>query len=110
MSRSDGSAAWLVDRSSRGTVVNGTAAQRDWPFPLPESFDVDVASLSALRLVDRGVSVSAVGNAVIAALGANALGKLALAMSAGPVAFWLPLLASTLAAAGAGFAVLAAMG
>ena len=60
--------------------------------------------------LERGVSVAAVGHAVLAALLANALGKLALAMSAGPVAFWLPLAASTLAAAGAASAVLAAMG
>ena len=76
---------------------------------LSGSFDVDVATLSALRLHSQGLSVTVVGHAVLAALGANAVGKLALAMSAGPVAFWLPLLASTLAAAGAGIAVMSVM-
>lgn len=94
--------AVIVERFGSGSLVLTSA--------LSGSFDVDVASLSALRLFDQGVPVSSVGHAVLAALGANALGKVVLAMSAGPVAFWLPLLVATLAAAGAGIAVLAAMG
>jgi len=92
--------AAIVDLFGSGSLLLTSA--------LSGSFDVDVASLSALRLFDRGVPVSTVGHAVLAALGANALGKVALAMSAGPAAFWLPLLVTTLAAAAAGIAVLAA--
>jgi len=73
---------------------------------LSGTFDVDVAVLSALRLFDQGVPASTVGLAVLAALGANALGKLGLAISAGPVAFWMRLLAATMAAGGAAVAVL----
>jgi uncharacterized membrane protein (DUF4010 family) len=66
---------------------------------LAGSFDVDVSVLGALRLVKHSVSVETVSQAVLAALAANAIGRLLLAISAGPVKFWLPLAAATLIAA-----------
>jgi uncharacterized membrane protein (DUF4010 family) len=64
-------------------------------------FDVDVAVLSALRLVSQEIGLSVVGSAVLAALAANAFGRIGLAVLAGPASFWLPLSASTVAAAAA---------
>ena len=65
---------------------------------LAGAFDVDVSVLGALRLVKHSVSVETVGQALLAALAANAIGRLLLAISAGPVKFWLPLAAATLVA------------
>ncbi|TJW05339.1 MAG: MgtC/SapB family protein [Mesorhizobium sp.] len=70
---------------------------------LAGTFDVDVSVLSALRLVKHSVAVETVGQAVLAALAANAIGRLSLAVFAGPVRFWLPLAGITLVAAAAGF-------
>ncbi|TPK74734.1 MgtC/SapB family protein [Mesorhizobium sp. B2-4-15] len=67
------------------------------------TFDVDVSVLSALRLVRQSVAVETVGQAVLAALAANAVGRLSLAVFAGPVKFWLPLAGTTLIAATAGY-------
>lgn len=64
------------------------------------AFDVDVAVLSALRLVEQTAVISVVGEAVLVALGANAIGRLFLSIIAGPVRFSLPLASITLAAAG----------
>jgi len=66
---------------------------------LAGTFDVDVSVLGALRLIRHSVPVETVGKAVLAALAANAIGRLLLAISAGPVSFWLPLAAATLVAA-----------
>lgn len=66
---------------------------------LAGTFDVDVSVLGALRLIRHSVPVETVGQAVLAALAANAIGRLLLAISAGPVSFWLPLAAATLVAA-----------
>ena len=66
---------------------------------LAGTFDVDVSVLSALRLVKHSVPVETVGQAVLAALAANAIGRLSLAVFAGPVRFWLPLAGATLIAA-----------
>ena len=71
---------------------------------LSGAFDVDVAVLSALRLISQAVSPEIVGQAVLAALATNAVGRLGLAVSAGPIAYWMPLLAATALAAGCGFA------
>lgn len=68
------------------------------------SFDVDVAVLSALRMVDQAVSPEIAGQAVLAALAANAVGRLALAVSAGPLGYWVPLAAATALAGGCGLA------
>ncbi len=69
---------------------------------LSGTFDVDVAVLSALRLLGQDISAGAIGLAVLGALGANALGRLLLAVAAGPPAFWLRYLAASAAAAVAG--------
>ncbi len=74
---------------------------------LSGTFDVDIAVLSALRLVKQAVTAEAVGLAVLGALAANAAGRLSLAAVAGPIAFWLPLAGCTAAAAGVGYAVYA---
>ena len=55
-------------------------------------------------LVGQAVSPQIVGEAVLAALAANAIGRLALAASAGPIAYWVPLAAATALAAGCGLA------
>jgi uncharacterized membrane protein (DUF4010 family) len=44
-----------------------------------------------------------VGQAVLAALAANAIGRVSLAVFAGPIKFWLPLVAATLIALMAGY-------
>jgi uncharacterized membrane protein (DUF4010 family) len=74
---------------------------------LSAMFDVDAASLAALRLVGRdGVSAELVAVSVLAALGVNAIGRLALAALAGPVRFWLPLAGVTAITMLSGAAVL----
>lgn len=67
------------------------------------AFDVDVAVLSALRLVDQGAVPDVVGQAVLVALAANTVGRLFLAILAGPARFWFPLAAITACAAGVAF-------
>lgn len=74
---------------------------------LPAVFDVDVAVLSAVRIDAATVGLPMIGAAILIALGANAGGRISLAVLAGPVRFWLPLTAATLAAAIAGAAVFA---
>lgn len=65
------------------------------------AFDVDVAVLSALRLVEQTTAIDIVGEAVLVALAANAVGRLFLAFLAGPTRFTLPLALIALAAVGA---------
>ncbi|MDG4906067.1 MgtC/SapB family protein [Mesorhizobium sp. WSM4898] len=67
------------------------------------AFDVDASVLSALRLVEHSIPVEAVGDAVLMALIANAIGRLCLAGFAGPTRFWLPLAGMTLTAVFAGY-------
>jgi uncharacterized membrane protein (DUF4010 family) len=70
-------------------------------------FDVDAASLAALRLVGRdGVTPELVAFAILAAMGVNALGRLGLAMISGPSRFWLPLAGVTVVSMAAGAAAL----
>jgi uncharacterized membrane protein (DUF4010 family) len=57
------------------------------------AFDVDVAVLSSLRLVEGGTAVELVAQAVLVALLANAVGRLCLAILAGPTRFSFPLAA-----------------
>jgi uncharacterized membrane protein (DUF4010 family) len=59
--------------------------------------------LSALRLVKNSISIETIGHAVLTALMANAIGRLSLAVFAGPVRFWLPLAGMTLIAAATGY-------
>ncbi|MDP3896679.1 MAG: DUF4010 domain-containing protein, partial [Mesorhizobium sp.] len=88
--------AALVGQFGSGSLVASSA--------LSGTFDVDIAVLSALRLADQQIAVSAIGNAVLAALAANAVGRLSLAISAGPAAYWLPLVGATVLAGAAGAA------
>ena len=67
-------------------------------------FDVDVAVLSAIRPAAAAVEFPTIGTAILIALAANALGRLSLAILAGPVRFWAPLLVTTVAAAVVGIA------
>ncbi|PTE10938.1 MgtC/SapB family protein [Mesorhizobium helmanticense] len=88
------SAALAAQFGGRGLLASSALAG---------TFDVDVSVLSALRLVKHSVAVETVGQAVLAALAANAIGRLSLAVFAGPVKFWLPLAGATVAAAAAGY-------
>ncbi|SJM32175.1 MgtC/SapB family protein [Mesorhizobium delmotii] len=88
------SAALAAQFGGRGLLVSSTLAG---------TFDVDVSVLSALRLVKQSIPVETVGQAVLAALAANAIGRLLLAAFIGPVRFWLPLAGATLIAAVAGY-------
>lgn len=87
------SAALAAQFGGRGLLASSAFAA---------TFDVDVSVLGALRLVKHSVPVATVGQAVLAALAANAIGRLLLAISAGPVRFWLPLAGATLIAATVG--------
>jgi len=71
---------------------------------LSGTFDVDVAVLSALRMSGQAVSPEVAGQAVLAALAANAVGRLALGASAGPLAYSVPLAMATAFALGCGLA------
>jgi uncharacterized membrane protein (DUF4010 family) len=66
------------------------------------TFDVDVAVLSSLRLIEQGIAPASAARAVLLALVANALGRLFLAAISGPVRFVLPLAGITALAALAG--------
>jgi uncharacterized membrane protein (DUF4010 family) len=66
--------------------------------------DVDVAVLSTLRLVGTSATTATAGEAVLAAVAANALLRLVLGMVAGPLRFWLPLAAATALAGSLGVA------
>lgn len=68
-------------------------------------FDVDVAVLSALRLVAGPTSTQTAASAVLVALAANALGRLGMAAIVGPARFAGGLLLATLIAMALGAAV-----
>lgn len=63
------------------------------------AIDVDVAVLSALRLVGTSATATAAGEAALAAISVNSLLRLALAIASAPPRFWVPLLLATVAAA-----------
>jgi uncharacterized membrane protein (DUF4010 family) len=88
------SAALAIQFGGRGLLATSALAG---------TFDVDVSVLSALRLVKHSVPVGTVAEAVLAALAANAIGRLSLAVFAGPARFWLPLAGATLLAAITGY-------
>jgi uncharacterized membrane protein (DUF4010 family) len=67
--------------------------------------DVDIAVLSSLRFLDQGLAASTVGFAIMGALAANALGRLAMAVVSGPARYWLPLAAATTTALTAAWTV-----
>lgn len=66
------------------------------------AIDVDVATLSALRLVGVSATAATVGQAVLAAVAVNALLRVAMAIATAPPRFWIPLLLATGAAAALG--------
>jgi len=63
------------------------------------AIDVDVAVLSALRLVGTSATATAAGEAALAAISVNSLLRLALAIASAPPRFWIPLLFATAVAA-----------
>ena len=86
--------------SSRGMVATSA---------ISGIFDVDVAVLSALRLLGQSASAEAVGHAVLLALASNAAGRLCVAIATGPVRFWLPYASATIVAAALGYTAFAAL-
>lgn len=86
--------AALVDQFG-GSSLSGAAA-------LSGMFDVDVAVLSAVRLDANQIGLPRIGTSILIALVANALGRMALAVVAGPVRFWWPLLIATSSAMAGG--------
>lgn len=66
--------------------------------------DVDVATLTALRLVEAGISTGLAGQAILVAVAVNAVVRVILALVLGPRSFGLTFGAATLAAASAGIA------
>ncbi len=66
------------------------------------AIDVDVATLSTLRLVGTSSTAATTGAAVLAAAASNALLRLALAMASAPSRFWIPLALATAVAAALG--------
>lgn len=73
---------------------------------IPGTFHVDIAVVSALRLLDKPATNEAAGRAVLLALATNALGRLLAAIVTGPVRFWFPLAGATVAAIAVGYAAL----
>lgn len=59
------------------------------------TFDVDVAVLSALRLANGSISLPLIGEAILSALSANAIGRLVMGIAAGPRAYWQPVAGAT---------------
>lgn len=92
------SAALAVQFGGRGLLASSMLAGM---------FEVDVSVLSALRLVEHSISAETAGHAVLAALAANAMGRVTLAVFAGSVSFWLPLAGATLIAGTAGYVAMA---
>ncbi len=86
--------------SSRGMVATSA---------ISGVFDVDVAVLSALRLLGSSADIEAVGHAVLIALATNAAGRLVVAGATGPVRFWLPIAGASIVAGATGFAAFAAL-
>ena len=94
------SAALSVENNGGGMVATSA---------ISGLFDVDVAVLSALRLLGQPATVEAVGHAVLLALATNAIGRLTVAAVAGPVRFWLPLAGATVVAIALGYAAFATL-
>ena len=72
---------------------------------LSGAFDVDIAVLATVRLDGTAVTPEVIALAILAALAANAAGRLLLASLSGPVRFFLPLGGATVAAIVVGLAV-----
>ncbi|KQV36661.1 MgtC/SapB family protein [Rhizobium sp. Root1204] len=69
------------------------------------TFDVDVAVLSALRTGQHGPPPPVIGQAVLAAVAANAVGRLIVAIASRTLFYWLPIAIASILAMSAGLAV-----
>ncbi len=94
----------LVSTASAALLAQFGGSSLPVTSALSGMFDVDVAVLSAIRPAAAAVEFPTIGTAILIALAANALGRLSLAILAGPVRFWAPLLVTTVAAAVVGIA------
>ena len=92
----------LVSTASAALVQRFGGSSLAATSALSGALDVDVAVLSALRLSVPEIGLPMIGTAILVALLANALGRVGLAMLAGPVRFWAPFFAVTLAGSVAG--------
>ncbi|ASY65567.1 MgtC family (plasmid) [Sinorhizobium sojae CCBAU 05684] len=73
---------------------------------LSAAFDVDVAVLSALRTSSQSLPSKIIGDAVLAAIAANAAGRVFVAaVSSGAAAYWLRLAVASALAIGVGWAL-----
>lgn len=97
-------AALFAVVSTISAAASGYAAGTVATSAVSGTFDVDVAVLSALRLLGSTADLETVGHAVLIALASNAAGRLLVAAATGPVRFWLPLMIATVVAGAAGFA------
>ena len=91
--------AALVDQFGSGSLVAASAVSG--------IVDVDVATLTALRMVKQAMPMEIVGQAVLAAVAVNAASRVVMAASAGPFGYWVPLAVITALAAGSAFLVYA---
>ncbi|RFB76565.1 MgtC/SapB family protein [Methylovirgula sp. 4M-Z18] len=66
------------------------------------AIDVDVAALSALRLVGTSATAETGADAVLSAIAINSLLRLVVAIASGPARFWMPLLVASGIALGLG--------
>ncbi|ETR79390.1 MULTISPECIES: MgtC/SapB family protein [Hyphomicrobiales] len=97
-------AALFAVVSTISAAASGYAAGTVATSAVSGTFDVDVAVLSALRLLGSTADQETVGHAVLIALATNAAGRLLVAGATGPIRFWLPLAIATALAGAAGFA------
>ena len=95
--------------STISAAASGYAAGTVATSAVSGAFDVDVAVLSALRLLGSTADLETVGHAVLIALATNAAGRLLVAGATGPVRFWLPLAIASVLAGAAGFAAFMAL-
>lgn len=95
--------------STISAAASGYAAGTVATSAVSGAFDVDVAVLSALRLLGSTADLETVGHAVLIALATNAAGRLLVAGATGPIRFWLPLAIASVLAGAAGFAAFMAL-
>lgn len=102
-------AGFAVVSTISAAAASGHAAGMVATSAVSGIFDVDVAVLSALRLLGISADIEAVGHAVLIALATNAVGRLIVAAVTGPVRFWLPLAGASVLAGAAGVAAFATL-
>ena len=89
--------AGLTGQFGSGSVILTSA--------LSGMFDVDVAALTAARLVGPGMAAATAASAILLAIALNAGVRLLVAIAVGPRDYFLPLIAATAVAIAAGAAV-----